>query len=81
VPGQGAQVLDGFRTLGFLELDPVTDPEFRVALWIMVVPLAQFRGRSNLLAPFVEVGLPLLSPRGQIRSTNTRWPSPRADSS
>ena len=81
MPGQGAKMFYGFRTLGFLKLDPVTDPEFRVALWIMAIPLAQLRGRSNLLAPFVEVGLLLAQPPRPEPIHQHTLAIPRADSS
>jgi hypothetical protein len=55
--GEVAQVSQRVCMLGIFEFGPVAMAELREAFRVVAVPLAQFRGRGNLLAPLVEMGL------------------------
>ena len=50
--------------------------ELGETLRVVVIPRAQLGGWRDRLAPLVELRFLLVMPRGQIRSTSTRFPSP-----
>ena len=80
-PGQLPQVLERWGALDVVEFLAVTAVELLEPFGVVAVPLAQLCRRGDLLAPLVEAGLVLVSPRGQTRSTSTRVPSSGSGSS